>query len=1110
MILNRPGKAFQRSKESSILLAGITGVSSLLLLLALPRLSPAQTTFSAITGTVTDPSGAVIPGARVTATNENTGLVRSGPTTGSGTYSVVDVPPGSYRVRVEASGFASQEKPGVVVYADRAVNLDFQLTLGAATTLMEVQGAAPVIDTETGTTAYTKTTEELLNLPLTVRQENSNISFAMYNPGVGVNDSGNFFASGVRQVDTYMTNDGIVEMQDPDGSGGTFIAPDIESVAEINYNLADSPAEFHSPVNFTTVTKSGTNRLHGSLYYDYNGNALNARDFFASTVPFVVSNNFAASVSGPIKRNKTFYFGDYEGLRAHAASIVTANAPLAAWHTGDFSGLLSSGTQLTNPFTGQPITNNQIPSTLLNPVSLKLQSYFYPLPNFGPADLQSGNWRGLFPSYADFDIFDARVDHIFNERNSVFGRFNSHRRPALAYNNRLPPVGPEPELRTDNDAAFSYTHTFSPTLLNEFRAGYSRDVSHAHTNLIGSDIISQAGIQGITTTGIPGVPTLSISGITSTSITSSHDKALTDYELTNNLSWTHGAHSIKFGADVVRDEINNNYLPKSIYGSYTFNGTFTGLAYADFLLGLPQSTGINLPAPSLYLRGTMWSFYAQDQFKVTPRLTLTYGLRYELQGPYYDKFGRISGYDPTLGAVVVPDNGLRYINPLFPSTVSIVSASKAGYPAGSMIDFRKDNLYPRIGIAYKLTGDGKTVIRAGYGSYGNIIYGALGRSYSTTPFSGAESFYNSITNGIPLFSFPDPFVAQAGLVAPFENVGGINPHIKTPYTQQWNVTLERQFGTVGVSLAYIGSHSVNLIYPRNIDQPPPSTTPFSISELPNPNFSTITWNENGSNEEYNALQIAATKTVGHKLTFSAGWTWARDLTDQLDEDWAYGQEIQNQFDRDAEWGNNSFTPTQRFYADAVYALPVGRGHRFMSQMPRLGEDFLGGWRLSAVVTLQTGQWYNPTFDSPDPSNTNNFGGRPDAVPSVSTVPPGGRNINNWFNVSAFKIPGCPDNDPFCSNPANIGRFGNAGNDTLATPSMRNLDLGLMKDFRVGEHKTLTFQAIFSDVLNHPNFGYPAADISSPDTAAAITSSLGNFLAGSSTSRVVNFALRFEF
>ncbi|HCC55878.1 MAG TPA: hypothetical protein DEQ47_01190 [Solibacterales bacterium] len=1093
---------------------GFTGIVPAVLAAALlwvaPSSAPAQTTFGSVTGVITDQSKAPIPNAQITVTNRDTGFTRRQTSAVTGVYTIPDLAPGTYTVRFEGTGFNPQERQGIVLDANHVVNLDVQLGVGTAASKIEVQGTTPVINTETATSSYVKTDTELLDSAVNVRQGNTNQGFVMYNPGVSVNDSGNYAGPGARQIDTYWTNDGIVEMQDLSGSGGSGIGPDLENVAEINYVLVNAPAEFKGATTVTTVSKSGTNLFHGSLYYDYNGSRLNARDFFSATVPFAVYNDFAASIGGPIQKNKTFFFADYEGSRNRAARVIADNTPLTAWRTGDFSSLLAKGKVLKNPFTGQPFANNIIPPSLINPVSQSLQNALYPQPNCGAPGLLAGNWCGNLPRRTDFDIVDGRVDHYFRERDTVFARYSYHRMRVLGQRGNLPPVGTYKQQRNSSNAIAAYSHTFSATLFNEIRGGFSRDLSDVASTLMGDKLVSEAGLLGITTAGIPGQPTLSISGITGTSSYSIHDKALTNYEVTDNISWTAGRHAFKFGADYIRDGNNQNYLPNNLYGSFNFKGRYTGSAYADFLLGLPQTTGLSNPAPSSYLRGNLWSFYAQDQYKANQRLTLTYGVRYELSQPYHDKFGRSFNYDPAAGALVVPDAGLKFINPLFPANVKILTASQAGYPNPSLLQFQKNNIYPRVGAAYKLTADGKTVIRAGYGIYGNTIYGTVARNMEGGPFGGSETFFNSIKNGVPLLSFPNVFVPEAGQVAAFQSASGFNPNLKVPYLQQWNVTLERQIGSVGISVAYVGSHAVNLLYGRNINQPAPSTTPFSISALPNPNFDAITWFENGASQKYNSLQVAAAKRLGKSVNFSAGWTWAKDLTDQSDNDWVFADNpIQNQFDRRAEWGNNAYTPRHRFYADAVFSLPFGRNQHYLNHMPRLAEGLLGGWRLSTVVTLQTGQWFTPSFDGFDPSNTNTIGGRPDVVAGARLYP-ANRSINNWFNVAAFKVPGCPDNDPNCSNPDNIGRFGNAGVNILQTPGMKNMDLALMKEFHISEQKFVRFQTTFSNALNHPNFGYPDGDISSPDTAPVITSTNANYLSGSSSARVINFSLRLQF
>ena len=311
----------------------------------------------------------------------------------------------------------------------------------------------------------------------------------------------------------------------------------------------------------------------------------------------------------------------------------------------------------------------------------------------------------------------------------------------------------------------------------------------------------------------------------------------TDFHFSDNLSWVHGAHSLKFGFDAIRDFIPG-LAYTNIYGTYAFTGKFSQIALADLLMGLPATAALSVPVPEQTLRGTLWSMYAQDNWKITSRLTANYGVRYELNGPYYDKFGRIISFNPANGDVVLPDNGLTSVNPLYSKTIPLQTASAAGFPANSMLVFRKLEFYPRLGLAYKLTSDGKTAIRAAYGIYGDSIYGALGQStvqfFGGGPFAGSETITNPqyrSSRPVPSFTLANPFTSGAtGTFGLLQNVGGVSPNITIPYLQQWNVTLERQIGTMGVSIAYVGSHAVNLLYQRNLNEPAPSTTAYGTAD----------------------------------------------------------------------------------------------------------------------------------------------------------------------------------------------------------------------------------------------------------------------------------------
>jgi hypothetical protein len=786
----------------------------------------AQTTFGSITGTVTDPTGAVVAGATVSITSEATGVERRVSSSDAGVFNVPNLNVGLYKLRVEAKGFRIEERTGLALNANQVINVDFRLTVGPAQSeTVEVTGAAPAIDTETGALSYVKTSKDLLQLPLVARTAGDFgfYGFTYSNPGVSkVAGQSNPAVNGMRILDTAPTIDGIMVMAYLTGQGGGPVQPSMEGIEQVNIELAGTQAEFAKSANFTVVTKSGTNQFHGGGFWDYNGNDLNARNFFSAAVPFRVYHDFAGSLGGPIRKNKAFFFVDYEGSREAAKTVLVDNTPLPAWQTGDFSGL---NVTVKDPTTGQPFPGNMIPANRINPVSQKAQAFFYPPPNFGPPGLQSGNWRGLVPGqsgFTHFDDFDVRVDYNFSSKDIVFARVSYRRLPVIADDGNISPDGFRTQIRNSRSAVVSWTHNFSPTVLNEFRTGMARMENFFFPNLVGLDVIKQLGIQGIgVTQPLHDVPAITITGITSTDVANPYTDTLdTNFEWTDNLSWTRGSHFLKFGVDAIRDQLSKVSWPDTIYGGYNFTGAYTGFGYADFLLGIPQTTSLAVPTPKSYLRGTLWSLYAQDQFKVSRTLTLNYGLRWEAPTPYHDRYGDIYSFDRANGSLVIPDNGVSNLNPLYPKNIPVTTVSQANYPGNSLLTFRKLNFYPRFGIAYKPFDNDKMVVRGGYGIYGDTIYGSVTSGMTGGPFSGSETFTNAIANGSPLFAFPNPFLAVGATST--QNVIGLNPNLRIPYSQQFNLTVERQIGQIGLRVAYVGARSVNLVYAANINQPPPA------------------------------------------------------------------------------------------------------------------------------------------------------------------------------------------------------------------------------------------------------------------------------------------------
>jgi hypothetical protein len=1081
-----------------------------------------QTTFGSITGVVTDPSGAVVPGVTVTVTNEGTGLERKVTTSGGGVFNVPSLDVGTYRVTVNAPGFATFERSGVVLSSNQVLNINAGLTLETTVTVTEVRAATPAINTETSTLTDVKTNQLLQQLPLEMSRHLADKGFYTYTfltTGTSsVTSTSIPVINGVRtQSGTLPTMDGIAVTAY--SGGASPVQPSFESIQEVNVLTANPSAEFAVAANYTVVTKSGTNEFHGTTFYNYNSHVLNSRDTFATQRPLRVYNNFGGSLGGPIKKNKLFFFGDYEGSREAARRLMTADVPLVSWRSGDFSGLSTTVVDPTNIGADgrpTPFPGNRIPDSRISAVSRKVQEVF-PLPNFGASTLQAGNFRQLFvgtTGFTRFNMVDGRVDYNLSSRDLIFGRMSWRRMPLDGYD-YPPTLGHYPQRRYGHSAVLSWSHTFSSELLNEFRTGVTYHRNSYHYDTIGSDLIQQWGIKGITATGIPVEPIFRVDPVSYFALEDAFfNNPSTAIQFIDNLSWTRGSHSMKFGLDAIRDRLNETSISPLIYGGYNFTGIYTNHGYADFLLGFPQTTQLAVPTPPRYLRATTWALFAQDQFKVNRKLTLNYGVRWQLAGPFYHQFGAIYSFNPTTGALVIPDNALDRVNPFFPKNIPIETASKAGYPANTLVDFPKDSIQPRFGFAYKPFASGNTVIRGGYGIYGNLIYRPLARDMGGGPFAGSATFVNSFTNGVPLFSFPEPFLTSAIGAAGTQNVQGKNPHLKIPYTQQWNLTIEQQVKEMGFRVSYVGTRTVNLPYRRNLNLPPPSTTLFSASRRPYPQYNQVIWTDNGGNEFYGGLEASATKRYGKNLTFGTGWTWARDLTDSQDSGGGGtsfgGQVIQDQFNRRAERANNGLVLKQRAFGYAIYALPLGRNQRFLNNANRWVEGLLGGWQTSWNLNLQSGQYFTPSFTGRDPSNTNTIGGRPDRIGNGNR-PAGERVIGGWFDTSAFKIPGCPDNNPICpeSTRTNVGRFGNSGLNILEGPGISNLDFALGKYFSFSEKTRMQLRLNMVNALNHPNFAVPRSNISAPGTVGTING-LARVLNGEPATREINLGLRIEF
>jgi hypothetical protein len=593
---------------------------------------------------------------------------------------------------------------------------------------------------------------------------------------------------------------------------------------------------------------------------------------------------------------------------------------------------------------------------------------------------------------------------------------------------------------------------------------------------------------------VRGVPNFTISGFGAITVTNFDRPQEMTYDLIDNLTFIRGRHSLKAGFNLKKNQTSREPVPISVFGRYDFTGTFAGFSYADFLLGLPQTTQRYSPRGRTYGRNTVLAGYIQDDYKVHPRVTLNLGLRYEWMNPFADRYDRMFNFDPASGSLVVPSQTVidRDISPIYPSSIRIITAEQAGFPQRGLRESDINNFDPRVGIAWRPLGNARTVLRAGFGVYRNNLSSTMFESLTQGPFVSNETFTNRIVSGAPLFQFPEPFLGVGALGA--QDISSVDRNLFNPYTMQWNLSAEQEYASIGFRASYIATHSVNLLYRRNMNQPPASTTPFNNDRRPYPQFRNITMISNGAASKYDAFQLEAERKFAGGLYFQSGWTWAKQLAhgpDSGDE----GPQIENAYNRDAEWGDELYLMRHRFVSTAVWELPFGPGKSWLSGLRGIPGQVVGGWLISGIAILQTGQRFTPTFSGRDISNTNTTAGRPDRI-ADGNLPKDQRTIDRWFDVSAFVVP-----------PVNTGRFGNSGVGILEGPGTANFNVSLAKNFRFREQGRVEFAVSATNAFNRPNFVNPAANISAPNAVGRITATQARDEAGP---RTLMFNTRIEF
>jgi hypothetical protein len=1079
----------------------------------------AQSTFGNIVGTVTDPSGAAVTNATVTLINKGNSAKRTAITDGSGEYVFNVLYAGNYALTVEATRFSKANFTNIPLLARETKRVDASLLIGSEILAVEVtSGAAEVITTDTSSLASTKTGEQLVDLPVAIyahaNGSTSPISTLTTNPGVQTDNSGNLVIAGATPALLSVTIDGISSVNVENSGPLNELFPSFNSISEIRVSETNNNAEYSGVADITTTSRGGTNSYHGGIFHNHENTVLNSGDPFTGSKPKVIMNNFGGFVGGPLSvprlyngHNKTFFFASYEGLRLPRETPLVTSVPSLAMRSGNLQSYLAAqtalgiGTGQVYNYDGTLLDSTNVPIT---PVSAKLLSTLYPLPNRGSSDSYQNNYAINFPAPISSNQGDLRLDQNFTTKQTGFVR--------LTYKNRQVSSAPNPNCsgycqlsgstltggfsqpETDIGLTLAHTYLLTPSLINEFRAGFNLNRVNTDLNVNTVSMLNATGITGVNDPNpVATVPNAVITGFMVSGGANPSKQRSNIIQLLDNVSLTKGGHTMKFGFDFRRlTDHDDNVFGNTRSGQFNFNGSSSvggtiGDPFAQFLLGYPDYTVLShVTNPNMDGLGYSFAWFAQDDWKVTPKLTLNFGFRYELHPPLKEINYDTAAFDPdyvsgsTHGAVVVPNaKALTYTEPLFAQSIAptpILTAAQANLPEKLRYTALGD-IGPRIGFAWRPFS--KTVIRGGWGRFIESPLGFSLVSGWSVHASFVPYYYNDYaSNGTPLLSFPSPF--PAGRVTPgaasFYYAFPI--HYKDPSVQQWNLTYERDLGfDTGLRLSYTGSHASNLETMEDLNQVPANTAGYGMAGASRPytDWQVLQSVYNGAESNYHSFSAVVEKQSSRGLQFQTSYVFTRDLSNEGGAApsslvGAGGNFLTDRFHPGLDYGNVVYDRRHRFLTTALYNLPFGRNKAFLADRNRFISGLVANWQIGGVFLWQSGPFLTPYELSDDPAGTNmvNVVGftRPDRVSNTPLYAHGTAGGNPVFlNAAAFALPG-----------SDIGRFGNAAVGSVAGPGTVALSSSIVKAVDLTEVLKLQFGISAANLLNHRNYAPPNVQI----------------------------------
>jgi hypothetical protein len=1095
----------------------------------------AQVDTGTVVGTIKDASGAVVPNATATATNVDTGIKTAVKSASDGNYVITPVKIGRYSISAEAAGFRTEVRQNIVLDVQQTIRLDFSLRVGSVTETTNVTGDAPLLDTQDASLGDVVASQQIEQLPLNGRRYTdlatltAGVTKITEGPVDGSssptngNAGGNFSVNGTRGDQNNFILDGIDN--NSNDNGDLAILSSVDAVAEFKIQTSNYSAEFGRSgggvVNATT--KSGTNRFHGSAWEFLRNEALDAAQYgFGTAQPKAPhkQNQFGVTVGGPILKDKLFFFGDYEGTRIHSAQTDIATVPTQKETTGDFSDLLNPVVQTGLDGLGRPIYQGEIynPATTRSaPNGSTVRDGFgfdvtTGQPIQGQANIIPGgmsqlglNYAALYPVVTTpgggnysvnalgtnrVDQMDVRVDENVSSKMQLFERFSlsqsqRFQAPVFSgiadggnYNTGNRPL-------TTRGFVLGSTNVISPTLVNSLRVGFNRSHYIANIPAYGQNqppaalqfpgVPNNPSVNGLTHFGFSGYQGLGEPLFTPTKSTSQV------IQVSDTISYVRGRHLLKAGPQIRFDQFNLLQIAQP-RGNVQFTGQFTavdpgnqqgsGNAIADMLLGFPISARIST-VTAFHNRQHSYGAFVTDTYKAAQNLTLDLGLRYDYATPFYEADNRESNFDYTTG--------------------KIIPAGTPGYPK-NLANVDKADFAPRIGLSYNPFPSRPLVVRAGYGRFflfNEIRTGDPLQLDYNLPFFFEPSFQSDgLTPAMTPGGTPVTLATGFPPLDPTQALSGVTSQDWRQHTgvyDEWNLDIEYQLpGNILITPAYVGTkgtHLQSLVDRNQIPTPQPT---FNQALRPYPQFGPFTSIENRGNSTYHAFQLKAEKRTGHGLYFLSAFTFSKSINDQpeicCNAPWP-----QNSYNLAAEKGLSDFDNRKRWVTSVDYALPVGKGQKFLDHGGPMDLAF-GGWHLGGIITFRSGFPFSPQIGTGDPTNTGSQGLlRADRIGSGHVAHP---SPSLWFNINDFPVP--------------VGHFGDAGKNILEGPGEKGVDLSARKIFSIRERIRLEFRAEFFNAFNHAVFSQPDPFVTDgPGTAAVITSTV-------IPQRQIQFALKLEF